>query len=162
MAIDLTDIDIYLVPFQEILRNVQMFSFDNLLLSFKNQLAICQSANNLFNADFVVDINTNFNPSKLVILPFTSPSLSWDTIPSLITRAYNKFVFIVKNNKANYFAMALVEEKQLTTNFALETLELIYHGEFASCQFRLYILQAPLLLAEKANAIGQRYGRLNL
>lgn len=68
----------------------------------------------------------------------------------------------MENNKANYFAIALAEKKQLTTDFTQETLELIYHGEFASRQFRLYILQASLLLEEKANAIGQRYGRLNL
>ena len=161
MAVDLTDMDIYSVPLRDILRIVQTFSFDDLLPTLRNRLAIRQFAGDLFNADLLVDIDTHANPSKPVILPSTSPGSSRDTTPTPTTRACNKFVSTAQNNEANYSAATLAEEKQLTADFARETTELICHGEFAPCQFRLNTLQAPPLLAETADAIGRRYGWLH-
>ncbi len=47
-------------------------------------------------------------------------------------------------------------------DLARETTELLQHQEFAPRRFRLDTLRAPPLLAETADAIGMRYGRLNL
>ena len=161
IGIDLTNMDIYSVSLRDILCTVQTFSFDDLLPTLRNRLAICQSAGDLFNTDLLVNIDTHANPSKPVILPFTSPSLSRDTTPTPTTRACNEFISTTENNEANYSAAALAEEKQLTADFAWETTELICHGEFAPRQFRFDTLRAPSLLAETANAIGRKYGRLH-
>ena len=162
MAVDLTDIDIYSVPLRDILRTIQTFSFDNLLPTLRNRLAIRQSVGDLFNVNLLVDIDTHANPSKPFILPFTSPDSSRDTTPTPTTRACNEFVSTVENNEANYSAAALAEEKQLTADFVWETTELICHGEFAPRQFWLDTLRAPPFLAKTVDAIGRRYGRLHL
>lgn len=111
IAIDLTNIDIYSVPFRDILRTVQTFSLDDLFPTLRNRLAIYQSAGDLFNADLLVDIDTHANLSKPVILPSTSPGSSQDITPTPTTRTCNEFISTAENNEANYSAVAFAEEK---------------------------------------------------
>ncbi len=79
-----------------------------------------------------------------------------------MTRSCNNFVATCINNEANYVTASAVEEKELTADLAQETMELLQHQEFTPRRFRLDTLRVPPLLAETADAIGMRYGRLNL
>ncbi len=58
MAIDLTDANIYSVLLQDILCTVQTFDWDDLVGPLKDQLVICQSVDDLFFADLIVDIDS--------------------------------------------------------------------------------------------------------
>ena len=69
MAVDLTKQDIYSVPLCNILRIVQTFSWDDLILPLRNRLVICQSAGDLFNADLIVDIDSWLEPNASASLP---------------------------------------------------------------------------------------------
>ena len=162
MAVDLTKQDIYSVPLRDIFCTVQTFLWDNLILSLRKRLVIRQSASDLFNADLIVDIDSRLEQNTSASLPPPSSIGSRESTPSPTTRACNNFVMTCTNNKANYVAASAVEEKELTADLAWKTTELLQHQEFALRRFRLDTLRPPPLLAETADAIGMRYGCLNL
>ncbi|WP_375449249.1 hypothetical protein [uncultured Nostoc sp.] len=162
MAVDLTKQDIYSVPLCNILCTVQTFSWDDLILPPRNRLVICQSAGDLFNTDLIVDIDSWLEPNASASLPPPSLIGSQKSTPSPTTCACNNFVTTCTNNKVNYVAASAVEEKELTLDLAREITELLQHQEFAPRRFCLDTLHPPPLLTETADAIGMRYGRLNL
>lgn len=130
MAVNLIDINIYSVFFQDILSNIWMFFFDNLFLILRNQLAISQFTSNFFNKNLFVNINSCPNLFKSVILLSISIGLSWDITHTLTIYTYSKFVLTAENYKASYSMAAIIKENQLTADFAQKTMELIRHGKF--------------------------------
>lgn len=99
MAVNLNDMNIYLVLLQNILRIIQTCSFNNFFFILRNRLAIRQFVGNLFNIDLLVDIDYYPNLSKPVILPSTSLSLSWNTTLFPTICAYSEFVSTAKKMK---------------------------------------------------------------
>ncbi len=162
MAVDLTEQDIYSVPLRDILHTIQTFEWGDLILPLRNRLVICQSAGDLFSADLIVDVDSRLEPNAFASLsPFSSIG-SRESTSSPTTRACNDFIVTYINNEANYVVALAAEEKELTADLARETTELLQHQVFALRRFRLDTLRAPPLLAKTADAIGMRYGCLNL
>ncbi len=162
MAVDLTKQDNYSVPLYDILCTVQTFKWGDLILPLRNRLIIRQSAGDLFSADLIVDVDSRLEPNASASLPPLSLIGSRESTPSPTTRACNDFVATCINNEGNHVVASAAEEKELTADLARETTELLQHQEFALRRFRLDTLRAPPLLAETADAIGMRYGCLNL
>lgn len=73
----------------------------------------------------MVDINSKTNLTKLVslVLSFNSNDLRENLI-SAANYAYRGFIFTAINNKTNYIATAILEEKKLMANFAWEITKL--------------------------------------
>lgn len=131
IAINLTNHNVYLIYFQDILRIVQTFGFNDFLYTLRNRLIIRQSASNLFSANLMVNMDYYFDPFRLPILPSTSPLLSWKSIFSSTTCACGKFIMTATNNEVSYIVAAIVKEKQLMTDLTWETTELICYEKLA-------------------------------
>ncbi len=161
MTVDLTDADIYLVSLWDIFCIVQTFDWDDLVGLLKDRLVICQSIDDLFFTDLIVDIDSRLDQTRVFATPPSSNGPKESTL-SPDACACDLFVATAVNNKASYAMVAVAEEKELTANFARETTELLRHKNFAPQKFRLDTLWVPPLLPETANAIGLWYGCLQL
>ena len=119
IAVDLTNTDIYLVPFWDIFWTVQTFDWEDLVGLLKDRLVIRQSASDLFLTDLIVDIDFRLDPTKPASLPSPlSSNGSKENMSSPDACACGEFVATAVNNKASYTVAAVVEEQELTANFA--------------------------------------------
>lgn len=102
----------------------------------KDRLVICWSADDLFFANLIIDIDSQIDPTKLAfLLSSFSSNGSKENTPSPDARACGEFVATAMNNKASYTAAAVAEEKEFTVNFAWEKTELLCHKNFVPRKF---------------------------
>ena len=160
MTVNLTEQNIYSVPLRDIFCTVQTFSWDNFILLLRNRLVIHQSTSDFFNADLIVDIDSQLKPTASAFLPPFSSIRSRESTLSPTICVCKNFVMTCTNNKTNYIAALAVEEKKLTADLAWETTELLQHQKFIPRRFCLDTLCPPPLLAETTNAIRMQYSCL--
>ena len=58
MVVNLTKQDIYLLSLCDIFCTVQTFKWGDFIFPLRNQLVICQSIDNLFSTNLIVDIDS--------------------------------------------------------------------------------------------------------
>ena len=153
---------IFCVLLHDVLHLVLIFKggFDELTLKRKSMLFIADISTDLSRISLEVH---KYNSDLDAALPSQAEYVSSpeSTFPP-DAQTYATFMDVANKTKMTCKKAANEEEKAILEARTKETVELLRGAKFPLWRFKLNRQHAPLMVAEVANAIGLKYGRLSM